>query len=82
MMSKFQQFVGFGSSTGGTGGPNNGEGLSDMQWKKKENKYQGLASIGEKETKDDKDLRQVDMYTKNFPNDDKFLGFENVSFHM
>ena len=60
--------VGFGnSSTGGTGQLpadmlTTGEGtqpLSDLGWKKKENKYQGSSSISDKESKDQKEIKSM-----------------------
>ena len=62
MMSKLAQAIGYGnSSTGGTGTVSaaesltTGEGtqpISDLNWKKKENKYLGSSSITDKEAKE------------------------------
>ena len=69
MFDKLQNWIGGGSS-GGTGGSglNNGQidwtitaegtqSLSDMGWKRKENKYLGINNLSEKETKDNKELK-------------------------
>jgi hypothetical protein len=56
------------SSTGGTGGQSavdlvtTGEGtqpLSDLGWKKKENKYLGMNSMSDKEAKEQKEMKQM-----------------------
>ena len=93
MMSKLAQAIGYGgnSSTGGTGIVSaqdslvTGEGtqpLSDMNWKKRENKYLGANSITDKEAKEQKELdksKKIDQYLSKFPDNEKYLGFENVS---
>ena len=69
MMSKLAQAIGYGgnSSTGGTGIVSaqdslvTGDGtqpLSDMNWKKRENKYLGSSSISDKEAKEQKEQRK------------------------
>lgn len=93
MMSKLAQAIGYGgnSSTGGTGIVSaqdslvTGDGtqpLSDMNWKKRENKYLGSSSISDKEAKEQKELeksKKIDQYLSRFPENEKYLGFENVS---
>jgi hypothetical protein len=65
-----------------------GEGtqpISDMNWKKKENKCLGSSSITEKENKEQKELEKsngIDKYLHKFPENEKFLGFENVSLNF
>lgn len=68
-----------------------GEGtqpLSDLAWKKKENKYLGANSLNEKEMKEKRDLDNkpsIDSYLYRFPKNENYLGFENVSnffFHV
>jgi len=62
-----------------------GEGtqaLSDMHWKKRENKFLGANSITERENKEIKHLdkkNKTDQFISKFPENEKFLGFENVS---
>lgn len=62
-----------------------GEGtqpLSDLAWKKKENKYMGDKSMSTKEQHIEKELEkksQTEKYLLNFPPEEKYLGFENDS---
>ena len=53
-----------------------------MNWKKRENKYQGPNSITDKEAKEQKELEKstkINQYLSRFPDNEKYLGFENVS---
>jgi hypothetical protein len=55
-----------------------------MNWKKRENKYLGVNSITDKESKEQKELeksKKIDQYLSRFPENEKYLGFENVSNH-
>ena len=82
---------GFGQSNSGNNanGPADmtvtGEGcesLSEMGWKKKENKFQGNNSLSEREFKEKRELdnkAKVDQYISKFPPNENYLGFENVS---
>ena len=91
MMSKLGQMFGIGqnSGTGGTGAQpdmlitaEGTQSINDFAWKKKENKYMGINSISEKESKDLKDLKtkaQIDQYISAVPDNGRYLGFENVS---
>ena len=62
-----------------------GEGtqpLSDLGWKKKDNKYVAEKTNSEKESKDSKDKKEtyhVENYYNKLPEGEKYLGFENVS---
>ena len=62
-----------------------GEGcqpLSDLSWKKRENKFLGEKSISTREQQADKDLEkksETEKYLLSFPPDEKYLGFENDS---
>lgn len=61
-----------------------GEGcqpITDLAWKKKENKYLGQSSLSEREVKDLKEMGKrtsLEQFNYKFP-DEKHLGLENVS---
>lgn len=53
-----------------------------MNWKKRENKYLGPNSLSDREMKEQRDLdnkSKTEQYLSKFPQNEKFLGFENVS---
>lgn len=62
-----------------------GEGtqpLHDLNFKKRENKYMGPNSLTIKETDELKEMdkrSQLEQYLTKFPDNEKYLGFENVS---
>lgn len=62
-----------------------GEGcqpISDLGWRRKENKYLGSSSMSERELKEQKAIKssvQIEQYQYKFPDDEKHFGFENVS---
>ena len=62
-----------------------GEGcqpITDLGWKKKENKYLGNSSLSEREVKDLKDMGKrtsLEQFNYKFPDNEKHLGLENVS---
>lgn len=90
MMSKFMNFgfgTGGGSSSQGTNDKSSiaqgTQALSDLNWKKKENKYLGPQSISIREQEEVKEMEkrpQIEQYLTKFPDNEKFLGFENVSY--
>ena len=56
-----------------------------MNWKKRENRYLGSKSISDKEAKEQDELdksKKIDQYLNRFPENEKYLGFENVSFFI
>ena len=62
-----------------------GEGcqpITDLGWKKKENKYLGQSSLSDREVKDLKEMGKrpsIEQFTYKFPDNEKHLGLENVS---
>jgi hypothetical protein len=53
-----------------------------VNWKKRENKYQGPTSISYRESEELKEMEkrtQIEQYLTKFPENEKFCGFENVS---
>lgn len=62
-----------------------GEGcqpITDLGWKKKENKYLGASSLSEREVKDLKEMSKrtsLEQFNYKFPDNEKHLGLENVS---
>ena len=93
MISKFMNF-GFGTTGNQNVQPQvvdltiTGEGtqpLADLNWKKKENKFQGSSSITDREAKELKEIdkrNQTDQYLYKFPDNEKYMGFENVSVYL
>lgn len=79
----------FGVSGSGTNGPVdmtvNGEGcqpITDLGWRKKENRYLGPSSLSERELKEQKSIKSsvaIEQYNYKFPDNERFIGFENVS---
>ena len=65
-----------------------GEGtsaLSDLGFKKKDNKYVGEKALTDKESKEAKEQKEkfhVEQYLNKVPEGEKFLGFENVGTTM
>lgn len=90
-MSKFMNF-GFGSGSNGSSSQGTGDKssiaqgtqpLADLNWKKKENKFMGQQSISMREQEELKEMEkrsQIEQYLTKFPENEKFLGFENVSY--
>ena len=62
-----------------------GEGcqpISDLGWTRRDNKYRGSNSISDRELKAQKDVKAspaIEQYNYKFPENEKHLGFENVS---
>ena len=62
-----------------------GEGcqpITDLGWKRKENKYLGSSSISERDSKQIKAIKDsvtIEQYMHKFPDNEKHFGFENVS---
>lgn len=62
-----------------------GEGcqaITDLGWKKKENRYLGTSSMSEREVKEQKSVKSsvaIEQYQYKFPENERHLGFENVS---
>ena len=93
-MSAFRGFWNSSGQTGDIGGSGpvdmtvTGEGcqpITDLGWKKKENKYLGQSSLSEREVKDLKDMskqRSIEQFNYKFPDNEKHLGLENVSYHL
>ena len=90
-MSAFKGFWSGSGQTGDIGGSGpvdmtiTGEGcqpITDLGWKKKENKYQGQSSLSEREVKDLKEMGKrtsIEQFNYKFPDNEKHLGLENVS---
>ena len=63
----------------------NGEGcqpITDLGWRKKENKYLGSSSLSDRELKEQKSIKSsvaIEQYQFKFPENERHIGFENVS---
>ena len=61
-----------------------GEGcqpITDLGWKKKENKYLGQGSLSDREVKELKEMNKrlaIEQFNYKFPENEKHLGLENV----
>ena len=56
--------------------------ITDLAWKKKENKYLGQSSLSDREVKDLKEMGKrpsIEQFNYKFPENEKHLGLENVS---
>lgn len=90
IMSAFKGFWSSGNQgdVGGSGPVDmtvTGEGcqpITDLGWKKKENKYLGQSSLSDREVKDLKEMSKrtsIEQFNYKFPDNEKHLGLENVS---
>lgn len=91
-MGAFRGFWGGSGNQGDTGGQApvdmtvTGEGcqpITDLAWKKKENKYLGQSSLSEREVSIQKYMdskgTSLEQFNQKFPDNEKHLGLENVS---
>ena len=91
-MSAFRGFWSSSGQHGDTGGQApidmtvTGEGcqpITDLGWKKKENKYLGQSSLSEREVNIQKNMdskgTSLEKFNQKFPENEKHLGLENVS---